>query len=214
VLEGKILPHLREKDGPFGETSGYYVLYESQVIEIGAVTHRKDPYFQALHPWTNEAFVLMISWEAEILKNLRNRFPSVRELNLMPDTVGAHAVISLKKRDKGETRQVMLSTLIDNVYIKRVIVVDEDINVYNPREVEWAVATRFQPDTDLVVIPDLGGTPLDPSTKPGYLTAKMGLDATKPLDQKEKFEKIDVPRNVREKMGHILGEYLKDRKMQ
>ena len=61
VLEGKILPHLREKDGPFGETSGYYVPYESPVIEIDTVTHRKDPYFQALHPWTHEAFILMVS---------------------------------------------------------------------------------------------------------------------------------------------------------
>lgn len=207
VLEGKILPHLREQDGPFGETSGYYVPYESPVIEIETITHRREPYFQVLHPWSNEAFILLVSWEAETLKNLRKIFPGVRQLNLMPDTVGAHAVISINNRDKGETRQMMLSTLIDNIYIKRVIVVDEDIDVYNPREVEWALATRFQPDTDLVVIPDVGGTPLDPSTKPGYLTAKMGLDATKPLGQKEKFEKIDIPREVKGKMSHLLEKY-------
>lgn len=210
VLEGKILPHLRENDGPFGETSGYYVPYRSPVIEIEAVTHRKDPYFQALHPWTNEAFILLVSWEAETLQNLQNRFPGVRQLNLIPDTVGAHAVISISKKDKGETRQMMLSTLIDNPYIKRVVVVDEDIDVYNPREVEWALATRFQPDIDLVVISDLGGSPLDPSTKPGYLTAKMGLDATKPIDQKEKFDKIDIPQKVRERMSHLVKECLKN----
>ena len=209
VLEGKILPHLREKDGPFGETSGYYVPYESPVIKIEVITHRREPFFQALHPWSNEAFLLLVSWEAETLKNLRKRFTGVKQLNLMSDTVGAHAIISINNRDKGETRQMMLSTLIDNVYIKRVIVVDEDIDVYNAREVEWAVATRFQPDTDLVIIPDLGGTPLDPSTKPGYLTAKMGLDATKPLGQKEKFEKIDVPQGVKEKISHLLEGYLK-----
>jgi 2,5-furandicarboxylate decarboxylase 1 len=209
VLEGKILPHLREKDGPFGETSGYYVPYESPVIEIEAITHRKDPYFQALHPWSNEAFILLVSWEAEILRELQSRFPIVRQLNLMPDTVGSHAIISISNRDKGETRQIMLSTLLNNVYIKRVIVVDDDIDVYNLREVEWAVATRFQPDTDLVIIPDLKGSALDPSTKPNYLTAKMGLDATKPLGQEEKFEKIDVPRNVRKRMSDILEKYLK-----
>ena len=103
----------------------------------------------------------------------------------------------------------MLSTLINNVYIKRVIVVDDDIDIYNLREVEWAVATRFQPDTDLVIIPDLKGSALDPSTKPNYLTAKKGLDATKPLGQEEKFKKIDVPQNVREKMSNILERYLK-----
>ena len=210
VLEGRILPHLREKDGPFGETSGYYVPYESPVIEVDAVTHRKDPYFQALHPWTHEAFVLMVSWEAETFKNLQARFPGVRQLNLMPDTVGAHAVIGVSNKDRGETRQLMLSTLIDNVYIKRVVVVDDDIDVYNPGEVEWALASRFQADSDLVVIPDLGGSPLDPSTKSGYLTAKMGLDATKPLGEPEKFEKVDVPQDVREKTRRLVEEYLKN----
>ena len=129
----------------------------------------------------------------------------------MPDTVGSHAIISVNNRDKGETRQLMLSTLINNVYIKRVIVVDDDIDVYNLREVEWAVATRFQPDTDLLIIPDLKGSALDPSTKPNYLTAKMRLDATKPLGQEEKFEKIDVPQNVRERMSNILEKYLKSK---
>jgi len=210
VLEGKILPHLREKDGPFGETSGYYVPYESPVIEIDAVTHRRDPYFQALHPWSHEAFVLMVSWEAETLRNLQARFPGVRHLNLMPDTVGAHAVIGVSNKNRGETRQLMLSTLIDNVYIKRVVVVDDDIDVYNSGEVEWALASRFQADTDLVVVPDLGGSPLDPSTKPGYLTAKMGLDATKPLGEPEKFEKVDVPHDVREKTRRLVEELLKN----
>jgi 2,5-furandicarboxylate decarboxylase 1 len=210
VLEGKILPHLREKDGPFGETSGYYVPYESPVIEIDAVTHRKDPYFQALHPWTHEAFVLMVSWEAETLKNLQAKFPGVRQLNLMPETVGAHAVIGVSNKDRGETRQLMLSTLIENVYIKRVVVVDDDIDVYNPGEVDWALSSRFQADSDLVVIPDLRGSPLDPSTKPGYLTAKMGMDATKPLGEPEKFEKVGVPRDVQEKMSLLVDKHLKD----
>jgi len=207
VLEGKILPGIREKDGPFGETSGYYVPYESPVIEIATITHRKNPLFQVLHPWSNEAFVLLMSWEAEMLKMLRNKFPEIQRLNLMPDTVGAHAVVSISTADKGKTRQAMVFMLANNTYIKRVVMVDDDIDVYNPREVEWALATRFQPDTDLVVLPDLLGSPLDPSTHPGYLTSKMGMDATKPSDAFEKFEKISVPPAVRKHMENILSRY-------
>lgn len=212
VLEGKILPRIREKDGPFGETSGYYVPYDSPVIEIQAVTYRKDPLFQVLHPWSNEAFVLLVSWEAEMLKMLRSKFPEVRHLNLIPDTVGAHAIISVSSADKGKARQAMISMLANNAYIKRVVMVDDDIDVYNQREVEWALATRFQPDTDLVVLSDLLGSPLDPSTKPGYITAKMGMDATKPLDHAERFEKIGIPQTIRSKMRGILTRYLQDSK--
>ena len=94
--------------------------------------------------------------------------------------------------------------------MKRVVVVDDDVDVYNQREVEWALATRFQPDTDLVVLSDLIGFPLDPSTKADYLTAKMGMDATKPIDDDEKFEKICVPNGVQKKMQVLLDQYLKN----
>ena len=77
---------------------------------------------------------------------------------------------------------------------------------------EWALATRFQPDTDLVIVSDVLGSPLDPSTKPGYITAKMGMDATKPLDHAERFEKVRVPIRVREEMQSVLARYLGDPK--
>lgn len=69
--------------------------------------------------------------------------------------------------------------------------VDEDVNIYDDREVEWAIATRFQPDRDLVIIPNARGSSLDPSGKDG-LTAKWGIDATKPLDKKKEFEKASL----------------------
>ncbi|MDJ0828532.1 MAG: UbiD family decarboxylase [Desulfobacterales bacterium] len=209
VLEGKILPHIREKDGPFGESSGYYVPYESPVVEIETVTHRENPYFQVLCPCSNEAFSLLVSWEAEMLKKLRGKFPEVRHLNLVPETVGAHAVVSVKKASRGMKRQMMTYFLADNASIKRVVVVDDDVDVYNQREVEWALATRFQADMDLVVLSDLIGFPLDPSTKADYLTAKMGLDATKPIDDDGKFEKICVPSDVLNKMQTLLDRYCK-----
>jgi 2,5-furandicarboxylate decarboxylase 1 len=74
-----------------------------------------------------------------------------------------------------------------------VIVVDDDVDIHNPAEVEWAVATRFQADRDLVIVPESQGSKLDPSTRNG-VGAKMGMDATKPLDADEmKFKRIRVP---------------------
>ena len=75
--------------------------------------------------------------------------------------------------------------------MKHVVVVDEDIDIYDDRDVEWAIATRFQADRDLVIVPNARGSSLDPSATKS-LTAKWGIDATKPLDRKEEFERAKV----------------------
>ena len=75
--------------------------------------------------------------------------------------------------------------------LKHVVVVDEDINIYDDREVEWAIATRFQADKDLIIIPKTRGSSLDPSGE-GKFTTKWGIDATKPLNRKEKFERAKI----------------------
>jgi 2,5-furandicarboxylate decarboxylase 1 len=86
-----------------------------------------------------------------------------------------------------------------------VIVVDEDVDIHNPNEVEWAVATRFQADRDLVIVSESQGSKLDPSTRNG-VGAKMGMDATKPLDADEmKFKRIRVPGEDQIDLNKIMG---------
>jgi 2,5-furandicarboxylate decarboxylase 1 len=87
----------------------------------------------------------------------------------------------------------MLGAFAGHYDVKQVIVVDEDVDIHDPAQVEWAVATRFQADQDLVIVPNSQGSKLDPSTRDG-VGAKMGLDATKPLDAPEMtFKRIRVP---------------------
>ena len=92
-----------------------------------------------------------------------------------------HLYVQIRKRQEGEAKNIMLGAFAGHYDVKHVIVVDEDVDIHNPTEVEWAVATRFQADRDLVVISESQGSKLDPSTRNG-VGAKMGLDATKPLD--------------------------------
>ena len=88
---------------------------------------------------------------------------------------------------------MILGAFAGSFDLKHVIVVDEDVDIHNPTEVEWAVATRFQADRDLVVVPESQGSKLDPSSRDG-VGAKMGLDATKPLAAEEMtFKRIRVP---------------------
>lgn len=103
----------------------------------------------------------------------------------------------------------MMGAFAGHYDVKHVIVVDEDVDIHNPAEVEWAVSTRFQADRDLLIVPESQGSKLDPSTRNG-VGAKMGMDATKPLDADEmKFKRIRVPGenevDVEKVMGTVPG---------
>jgi len=207
ILEGKILPNVRETEGPFGESTGYYITAQNPVIEITTITHQKNPLYSIFKPFSAEdALLTALFFKTSALNELKNAIPSVR--NIIISMYSAHAIISIKKQAESEPRTALYSLLSNNAYIKHAVIVDDDIDIDNPYEVEWAIASRFQADRDLVILNDVGGSFIDPSVKEGFISAKMGLDATKPLSQAEKFEKITIPKQAQEKVKKILkGKY-------
>ena len=196
VVEGRFLPRVREPEGPFGEFPQYYGPRELRhVMEVNAVTHRKDAIFHTIVGGGLEHLLLgAIPKEATLLAHLKRNFPNVRDVHLAPGGVMRfHLVVQIQKRQEGEAKNVIMGAFAGSFDLKQVIVVDEDVDIHNPQEVEWAVATRFQADRDLLVISDSQGSKLDPSTRDG-LCAKMGLDATKPLvAEAMTFKRIRVP---------------------
>jgi len=109
---------------------------------------------------------------------------------------------------KGEIRRALTLALSFSM-VKKAVVVDVDVDPRDDQEVEWALATRFQADRDLIVIPELRGQPIDPSarwTGEGFVTTKMGLDATRP--KKEGFEKVDVPEEVKRRLSPVLKDLM------
>ena len=196
VIEGRFLPGVREPEGPFGEFPQYYgERADHHVMEIDAVTHRKDAIFHTIVGGGLEHLLLgAIPREASMLAHLKRSFPNVRDVHLAPGGVCRyHLYVQIRKRQEGEAKNVMLGAFAGHYDVKHVIVVDEDVDIHNPTEVEWAVATRFQADRDLVIIPESQGSKLDPSTRDG-VGAKMGLDATKPLAAEPmRFTRIRVP---------------------
>ncbi|MEN3386021.1 MAG: 2,5-furandicarboxylate decarboxylase 1, partial [Hyphomicrobiales bacterium] len=196
VIEGKLLPRVREPEGPFGEFPQYYGgRAERHVIDIEAVTHRRDAMFHTIVGGGLEHLLLGgIPREATLLAHLRRSFPNVHDVHLARGGVCRyHLYVQIEKRQEGEAKNVMLGAFAGHYDVKHVIVVDEDVDIHDPAEVEWAVATRFQADRDLVIVPESQGSKLDPSTRNG-VGAKMGLDATRPLDADAmKFKRIRVP---------------------
>ena len=119
--------------------------------------------------------------EATLLQNLQQSLPSVRDVRLTRGGICRyHLVVKIDKTSEGEPKIVIMAAFGQHDDIKYVVVVDMDVDIDDPNEIEWAVATRFQADRDLLVIPGAQGSKLDPSSDNG-ISAKMGLDATKPV---------------------------------
>jgi 2,5-furandicarboxylate decarboxylase 1 len=196
VLEGRLRAGVREPEGPFGEFPQYYgPRADRHVLEVDTVTHRRDPIFHTIVGGGGEHLLLGgIPREASFLAQLQALFPGVRDLHLSRGgTCRYHLAVQLEKTAEGQARNVVLGALALHYDVKHVTVVDTDVDVHDPAEVEWAVATRFQADRDLVVVPGAQGSKLDPSTDDG-VGAKMGLDATVPLAADPMtFTRIGVP---------------------
>ncbi len=174
------------------------------MIEIDAITHRRDPVYHTIVPAEMEHLLLgAIPREATLLSHLQRTFPGVLDVHLaLGGVCRYHLYVKLRKNREGEPKNVILGAFGAHYDIKQVIVVDEDVDVHVPAEVEWAVATRFQADRDLVVVSGAQGSMLDPSTTvnapPGLqyqgISAKMGLDATRPVAYEgHVFTRVRIP---------------------
>jgi len=184
VIEGKILPNVRREEGPFGEFTGHAVSKdERQVIEVTAITHRKSYIFQDVHAgYTEHKLMGAVPREAALIKAVRQTVPTVKNV-CMPVSGNCrfHAYISIAKRTPGQAKNAICAAFAADMLLKHVVIVDDDIDVFDEEQVLWAVSNRFQADRGLVVIANAQGSELDPSAGPGGVNAKMGLDATKPL---------------------------------
>lgn len=185
VIEGRLLPNERATEGPFGEFPQYYgPAGERQVVVVDRVSHRHDPIFHTIVPAGLEHLLLGgVAREASILAHLGRSFPSVRNVHLsLGGVCRYHLVVQIEKRWDGEAKNILMGALASHPDVKQAVVVDIDVDIFDPSKVEWALATRFQPDRDILVVPGAQGSKLDPSAADG-ITAKWGLDATMPVDR-------------------------------
>ena len=210
VIEGYIDPRDKEEDGTLGESSGYYMAFgKSPTIHVTGLRYRKGALYHAVVPWAREVdSLLYLVHGLDFIPKMRKEIPSLRQVHLVPMTFGSHVVMSMDTDHKGEIRRA-LTLALSFTSVKKAVMVDVDVNSEDAQEVEWAIATRFQADRDLIVIPELRGQPIDPSSRwtgEGFLTTKMGLDATRP--RKEGFEKVDVPEEVRRRLSPVLKDLM------
>jgi len=206
VLEGRIT-HRLATEGPFLDlTETYDIVRQQPMVEIDCITHRRDAIYQALLPGKSEHKLLMgLPREPTIYAEV-SKVCECRDVLVTPGGMSwLHAVVQIVKRHPNDGKRAIEAAFRGHGSLKHVVVVDEDINIRSMRDVEWAIATRFQADRDLIVLEDQPGSSLDPSAThvPGQKarTSKMGLDATIPWRkpdgtlrteaEREAFKRVD-----------------------
>ena len=195
ILEGIIHPDELKQEGPFGELMGYYgSVAEHPVMRVQCMTHRNDPIFQISAPCREEHLSNGLIRDVELYTHV-GRLVEVVDANV---TIGGgcrfHGIVSIRKKSEGDGKTAIIGALSSAKDLKHVVVVDEDIDIFDPMDVECALATRVQASKDMVLISGGLGTGLDPSHLINGTSDKVGFDATKPLgNMNDKFEKVRIP---------------------
>ena len=195
VIEGIVRPGVREPEGPFGEFTGYSKGAEgpAPVFDVTAITHRRDPIYRHMQStrFTDHQPLVSLPMEASLFRRLRDihGHTEIHDVYIPPWVTMFTVFVQMTPRWDGQARDVLLGVLASPyLHPKIVIAVDEDVNVYDPREVFWAMSTRVNPERDVIVIPHERIHPLDisaPNVDPAEVTVmrvggKMAIDATKP----------------------------------
>ncbi len=195
VLEGYIDPVDRVDEGPFVDITGTYDLVRKEpVIHITRIMHRKDPIYHGILPAGPEHLLMMgVPYEPRIF-NAVSEVTTVKNVVL---TEGGccylHAVVQIDKQTEGDGKNAIMAAFASHTSLKHVVVVDEDIDIFDPTDVEFAIATRVKGDIDIMVVPNVRGSSLDPRGASDGTTTKVGIDATKVLKEAEKFERAKMP---------------------
>ncbi|VVB99842.1 Phenolic acid decarboxylase subunit C [uncultured archaeon] len=183
VFEAKITKEMHD-EGPFVDLTETYDIVRSQrIVKFGKVHHRKEPIWHVLLPGALEHKILMGMPREPTIYNEVNKVAQCTGVNITPGGCSwLHAVVSIKKKNEDDGKKAIEAAFAGHKSLKHVVIVDDDIDIYSPDSVEWAIATRVQADKDVVIKSNQKGSSLDPSADPNtYATSKMGIDATRPL---------------------------------
>ncbi|HET7671060.1 MAG TPA: UbiD family decarboxylase [Burkholderiales bacterium] len=204
ILEGEVIAGERQMEGPMAEFTGHYSGADPKhVARITRITHRKNPIFQTMNGGGYEHVSVgnMITREPLLERFVRHISPRVKAVHLPPYSGGFTALIALENPQPGEAKNVGIAAMAGHVNFKTVIIVDADVDIFDPADVMWALSTRARWDTGVSTISGAHTNELDPSSGEHGIVAKMIIDATLPADKRKRYVKVAYP-------AVDLGKYL------
>ena len=194
ILEGKISVTETIAEGPFVDlTDTYDIIRDQPIINLEKMHIKKEnAAYHAILPAGFEHKLLQgLPQEPRIFKAVKNALPTVENVVL---TEGGccwlHSVVSINKQTEGDGKNAIMAALSAHPSLKHCVVVDRDVDVFDAEDVEYAIATRVKGDRDIMIVPNVRGSSLDPVAESDGTTTKIGVDATKSLKTVEKFERV------------------------
>ncbi len=196
VIEGYLPPNEHHKEGPLAEFHGYYgELWDSPVFEVTAICYRNQPIFQTIVPGGPEHIYIgnILSREPLLLHFVQHVSKNVTGLHIPPYSNGFSAIVQIKKTNPGEPKNVALAAFTAHVNIKQVIVVDPDVDIYDPADILWAITNRVDWSRDIFLIPGAQGHEMDPTADARGIHTKIGIDATNKPERRSYGERVKYP---------------------
>ena len=193
VIEGRLPPKKRRREGPLAEFHGYYgELWESPVLEVSAICYRDNPIYQTIVPGHDEHIYIgnVLPREPLLLRFVRHVSKKITGLHIPPYGNGFSAIVQVEKSNPGEPKNIALAAFTAHVNIKQVIVVDPDVNIYDPADVLWALTNRVDWDQDVFFVPGSQGHEMDPTANERGVHTKIGIDATYKPERRDYGERI------------------------
>ncbi|MCF7935886.1 MAG: UbiD family decarboxylase [Synergistales bacterium] len=213
VLEGHLHPGNLVDEGPVSEFHGFYEHYgPGQLVKVTALTHRRDPLYQAILPGFAPEHLLLggEAIAATTCRALQEVIPAVQRVVVTEGGMGRlHAVVTLHAPRAGEARRAIALAMGHTNLLKFVTAVDDDVDPENPLELEWALAARFRGEEDLLALPGMRADRCDPQERAGTVT-KIGMDCTLASDDRSTAGGNDLaapPREILEKVRKEIRSY-------
>lgn len=197
VLEGHVLPGVRHSEGPLAEFHGYYgEPWESPVFEVTAIGWRDEPIFQTIVPGWNEHIYIgnVLPREPLLLRFVRHASKNVRAVHIPPYANGFLVLVQLeRKTNMGEPRNIALAAFAAHPNFRVCVVLDADVNLYDPSDVLWALTTRVDWGQDVFTVPRAQGHEMDPANDNKGIGTKIGIDATFDKGRRPYSRRVSYP---------------------
>lgn len=192
VIEGFVHPAEKKGEGPLAEFHGYHgELWQSPTVEVTAVGYRNNPIFQTIIPgWYEHIYIGNVLPREPLLRRFVRHINPEANVHIPPYANGFAAIIQIKRENPGQPKNLAMAAMSAHINIRNVIVVDEDINIYDPADVLWALTNRVDWRQDVFQVPNAQGHEMDPVADNRGVSTKLGIDATYKRERREYGERV------------------------
>jgi len=195
VVEGFLHPTKREPEGPLAEFHGYHgEAWNSPTLEVSSISWRNDPIFQTIIPgWYEHIYIGNILPREPLLRNYVRHLDPSAEVYIPPYGNGFLAIIQIERDNPGTPKNLAMAAMAAHINIRNVIVVDRDIDIFQPSELHWAITNRVSWEEDIFSVPLAQGHEMDPTADKRGISTKVGIDATYKRERREYGSRVAYP---------------------